>query len=96
MPIVDMAAMVLTLAYVLCCATVLRLRHLQLAPSPVLVPGGPFPIWVAGIGAIIMAASAFISPFWAQPGTLPLEHRIFGVWSVVGVVVWLAWVRNRY
>ncbi len=86
-PIVDMAAMVLTLTYLLCCVTVLRLRR-QSAASPFVVPGGPIPIWFAGVCACVMAASAFLSPFWEQPGTLPLEYRIFIVWSVCGVGAW--------
>jgi hypothetical protein len=41
------------------------------------------------IGAVVMAAVAFISPFW-RPGhrTLPLEWQLMIAWSVIGIAVW--------
>jgi basic amino acid/polyamine antiporter, APA family len=92
-PIADMAAMMLTLAYLLCCATVLRLRR-QGSVAQFRVPGGAPVIWSGAIGATAMAAAAFVSPFWEQPGTIPLEWRFLGIWSLLGAIVWFAWVRR--
>ena len=91
-PITDMCAMVLTLTYVMCCATVLRLRRrgeAELFP----VPGGAALAWLGAIGATLMAVVAFISPFWEQPG-VPLEWRLLGGWALVGMLVWYLRVRN--
>jgi basic amino acid/polyamine antiporter, APA family len=92
-PIADMAAMMLTLAYVLCCVTVLRLRRRGVAPH-FRVPGGAMPIWIGGVGASVMAGAALVSPVFAQPGRIPLEWKLLALWSLLGVVVWLAWVRQ--
>jgi amino acid transporter len=91
--IADMSAMMLTLAYLLCCATVLRLRR-RGALSPFQVPGGRVLIWIGAVGATLMAAVAFAAPFWEQASWFPLEWRLFTVWSALGVVVWFVWVRR--
>ncbi len=91
-PITDMSAMVLTLTYVLCCATVLKLRR-QGAAGHFQVPGGAKLVWFGGVGATVMAVVALISPFWTQPG-IPLEWRLLGAWSLVGILVWCIWVRR--
>jgi basic amino acid/polyamine antiporter, APA family len=92
-PIADMAAMMLTLAYVLCCVTVLRLRRQQAAPH-FRVPGGALPIWIGGVGAAVMAGAALVSPVFAEPGRIPLEWKLLALWSLLGLVVWVAWVRR--
>lgn len=92
-PIADMSAMMLTLAYLLCCATVLRLRR-RGSVGQFRVPGGAALIWIGGIGATVMAVAAFASPFWEQPGSIPLEWRLLGVWLLLGACVWFAWVRR--
>jgi APA family basic amino acid/polyamine antiporter len=91
--IADMSAMMLTLAYLLCCATVLRLRARGIT-SAFQVPGGRVLIWVGAAGAALMAAVAFAAPFWEQAGWFPLEWRLFTVWSLLGAVVWFVWVRR--
>jgi amino acid transporter len=91
-PIADMCAMMLTMTYLLCCVTVLRLRRLE--PSVHFsVPGGTAVVYAGAAGATIMAVTAFVSPFWRQPGTMPLEWRLLGLWSALGLVVW--WCRIR-
>ena len=65
--ITDMSAMVLTLTYVLCCVTVLKLRRQGVARH-FRVPGGAAVVWLATAGAALMAVVAFVSPFWAHPG----------------------------
>jgi basic amino acid/polyamine antiporter, APA family len=85
-PITDMSAMVLTLTYVMCCWTVLRIRarggqaHFQ-------VPGGAMLIWLALVGSFLMATCAFLAPFWQQSG-LPSEWKLLGVWGAIGLVLW--------
>jgi APA family basic amino acid/polyamine antiporter len=91
-PITDMCAMVLTLTYVLCCATVLKMRG-QGAAAHFQVPGGQSVVWFAAAGAGLMAAVAFATPFWEQSG-IPLEWRLLGAWSAIGVVVWFYHVRH--
>jgi basic amino acid/polyamine antiporter, APA family len=93
-PIADMAAMMLTLAYLLCCVTVLRLRR-RGAIGSFQVPGGAPLIVIGGIGATAMAAAALLAPFWEQRGTVPIEWRLLGIWSLLGIVVWFSWVRRR-
>jgi amino acid transporter len=92
-PITDMCAMMLTLTYVLCSVTVLRMRR-QGRASQFQVPGGASLIWLGGIGAAFMAAVALLSPFWEQSGTVPLEWRLLGAWGLIGALVWFFWVRN--
>ena len=93
-PIADMAAMMLTLAYIMCCATVLLMRR-QGKVGLYRVPGG-LPVIVAGaVGSGIMAAAALIAPFWEQKGRVPLEWKLLGIWSVLGIIIWYGWVRRR-
>jgi hypothetical protein len=92
-PITDMCAMMLTLTYVLCSVTVLRMRR-QGTVSEFRIPGGASLIWLGGIGATVMAGVALLSPFWEQPGTLPLEWRLLGAWGLLGALVWFFWVRS--
>jgi amino acid transporter len=44
-------------------------------------------IWLALIGSSLMAACAFLTPFWQQPG-FPLEYQLLTAWGLVGYVVW--------
>jgi amino acid transporter len=93
-PIADMAAMMLTLAYIMCCGTVVLMRR-QGKVGLYRVPGG-LPIIVAGgVGSGIMAAAALIAPFWEQKGGVPLEWKLLGIWSVLGILIWYGWVRRR-
>jgi amino acid transporter len=97
-PITDMSAMVLTLTYGLCCWTVLRIRRRGITGSSrarsepatdgnLLVPGGRWLVWIALIGSALMAACAFLTPFWQQPG-FPLEYQLLAAWGLIGFVVW--------
>ncbi len=85
-PITDMSAMVLTLTYVLCCGTVLRIRRRGVA-GHFQVPGGTRLVWVALVGSALMAGCAFVSPFWRQQG-FPLEWKLLTVWGATGFAVW--------
>ncbi|MEA3177488.1 MAG: hypothetical protein QOI59_1011 [Gammaproteobacteria bacterium] len=96
-PITDMSAMVLTLTYGLCCWTVLRIRRRGITGSSrarsepttdgnLLVPGGRWLVWIALIGSALMAACAFLTPFWQQPG-FPLEYQLLAAWGLIGFVV---------
>ena len=91
--ITDMAAMVLTLTYVMCCVTVLKIRK-QGGSAHFQVAGGSVIVWLGMIGAAVMAAVAFISPFWRQSG-VPLEWRLLGGWSVIGAAVWFYRLRTQ-
>ena len=91
-PITDMSAMVLTLTYLLCCVTVLKLRR-QGTAEHFQVPGGVIVVWLGGLGAALMAVVAILSPYWTQPG-IPLEWRLVCAWSLAGIVVWYVWVRR--
>ncbi len=85
-PITDMSAMVLTLTYVLCCGTVLRIRRRGVT-GPFQVPGGTGLVRAALAGSALMAACAFLAPFWQQQG-VPLEWKLLAVWGAVGFAVW--------
>lgn len=85
-PITDMSAMVLTLTYVLCCATVLRIRRANVR-GQFQVPGGVWLVRIAVIGSSLMAACALLAPLWQQHG-LPLEWKLLAVWGAIGLGVW--------
>lgn len=91
-PITDMCAMVLTLTYVMCCATVLVLRRRARAKASI-VTGGTTLIWVGLIGSSIMALVAFVSPFWRTAAGIPLEFRLLLAWLVCGAVFF--WVSTH-
>jgi amino acid transporter len=93
-PIADMAAMMLTLAYMMCCATVLLMRR-QGKVGIYRVPGGLPIIAAGGVGAGIMSAAALLAPFWEQKGRVPLEWKLLAIWSGLGIVIWYGWVRRR-
>ena len=85
-PITDMSAMVLTLTYVLCCWTVLRIRR-RGATTHFQVPAGAWLVWLGLLGSTLMAVCAFVTPFWQQEG-LPLEWKLLGAWGLIGIAVW--------
>ena len=91
-PITDMCAMVLTLTYLMCCVTVLKIRATG-ASTEFKVPGGTTIVLLGAAGAALMASVAFISPFWQQPG-VPLEWRLLGGWGAIGLFVWFFGVRG--
>ena len=91
-PITDMCAMVLTLTYVMCCMTVLRLRF-RSGAAPFPLPGGNAFAWIGLCGSVAMTVVAFLAPF-LQRGGLPPEWELLGVWGVIGCAVWLS--RMRY
>jgi len=94
-PITDMSAMVLTLTYGMCCWTVLRIRRrgMATAAAATMVAESPHTgapawlIWLALIGSTCMAACAFLTPFWQQPG-FPLEYQLLAGWGALGMIVW--------
>ncbi|HVW71311.1 MAG TPA: APC family permease [Steroidobacteraceae bacterium] len=92
-PITDMSAMVLTLTYVLCCVTVLRLRRSG-TRGPYRVPGGEWLIKAGVAGSALMAACAFLAPFGSARGGVPLEWRLLGVWGLLGCAVWFVGLRG--
>ncbi len=87
-----MCAMVLTLTYVMCCLTVLRLRS-RGGAEPFRLPGGSAFAWIGLCGSVAMTVVAFLAPFW-QRGGLPMEWQLLGVWGLVGCAVWLSTVRR--
>jgi amino acid transporter len=44
-------------------------------------------IWLALAGSTSMAACAFLTPFWQQPG-FPLEYQLLLAWGLMGYLVW--------
>jgi hypothetical protein len=44
-------------------------------------------VWLALIGSAVMAACAFLTPFWQQPG-FPLEYQLLTAWGLLGYIVW--------
>jgi APA family basic amino acid/polyamine antiporter len=44
-------------------------------------------IWLALAGSGLMAACAFLTPFWQQPG-FPLEYQLLLAWGLMGYLVW--------
>jgi len=47
----------------------------------------PVTVWIALSGSSLMAAFAFLTPFWQQPG-FPLEYQLLAAWGLLGVLVW--------
>ena len=90
-PITDMCAMVLTLTYVMCCVTVLRLRT-RAGSAEFAVPGGRKLVWVGLAGSVVMAVVAFLAPWWQRSG-LPMEWALLLGWGALGAAVW--WSRER-
>ena len=89
-PITDMSAMVLTLTYAMCCWTVLRIRRRGLrgeGGNSTRRGAATWLIWLALGGSTLMAACAFLTPFWQQPG-FPLEYRLLIAWGLMGYIVW--------
>lgn len=91
-PITDMCSMVLTLTYVMCCATVLMLRR-RSSPGTQAPRAGTTLVWVGLVGASSMALVAFVSPFWRNANGLPLEFRLLMTWLVFGMAVF--WISTR-
>jgi APA family basic amino acid/polyamine antiporter len=91
-PITDMCAMVLTLTYVMCCASVLRLRR-RGGVAEFQVPGGRGIVWLGLAGSVVMAVVAFAAPYW-QRGGLPLEWELLAAWGSIGLAVFFMHVRR--
>jgi basic amino acid/polyamine antiporter, APA family len=86
-PITDMSAMVLTLTYGMCCWTVLRIRRRGLYAQGARKGAAVWLIWLALAGSSLMAACAFLTPLWQQPG-FPLEYQLLIAWGLMGYLVW--------
>ena len=94
-PIINMCSMTLTLTFIMCCTAVILLRRRGGAPAPFTVPGGTSVILLTLLAATAMAITAFASPIFNNPGSIPTEYILLVVWSAAGAVfAWLT-VKSR-
>ncbi len=90
-PIVDAAATCLTIAYLLTCLALIRLRtRVPDAPRPFRAPGGRVTAWVASAGAAGSFILSLYEPWTGAGGGVPLEWRLLGAWLGLGLVFWVA------
>jgi basic amino acid/polyamine antiporter, APA family len=90
-PIVNVAAACLTVAYLLTCCATIRLR--LTAPHrerQFRVPGGIVTIWIATIGAAFSFGLALYQPYADAGSTIPLEWLLLASWLAAGTVFWVA------
>jgi len=91
LPIVNVASACLTVAYLLTCLAVIRLRRRAPAlPRPFRVPGGVMTAWAGVAGSSFGLALSLYQPYAAAKGKLPLEWAVLGVWLAIGVAFWAA------
>jgi hypothetical protein len=72
-----------------------RARHADVVGDATLIGDGTairrgaatWLIWLALAGSALMAACAFLTPFWQQPG-FPLEYQLLLAWGLLGYLVW--------
>lgn len=90
-PIVDAAASCLSVAYLLTCLAMIRLRRrAPLAPRPFRAPGGVATAWIASAGAAFSLALSLYEPYTTAAGRIPLEWWLLGAWLASGLAFWTA------
>jgi basic amino acid/polyamine antiporter, APA family len=91
-PITDMCAMVMTLTYIMCCATVLLLRARDIkAGQP---KKNNLLIYIGMAISLVTTVAAFGTPWLQSGGRIPLEWKLLGAWTVIGLVLWFAYARH--
>lgn len=89
-PIVDAAASCLSVAYLLTCLAMIRLRRrAPLAPRPFRAPGVAT-AWIASAGAAFSLALSLYEPYTTAAGRIPLEWWLLGAWLAGGLAFWTA------
>jgi len=89
LPIVNVGATCLALAYGVTCLGVIRLRQTRpLQPRPYRVPGGAFTAGLAALCALLMLLISLYQPYLDVKGSFPLEWMILLVWALLGICFW--------
>ena len=86
-PIINMATICITLILVLALVVLLRLRHENTQSPGYEVPGGRVTILICLTGAVLMAGFAFLNPWLARPGQVPLEWMLMAVWGCASLIL---------
>jgi basic amino acid/polyamine antiporter, APA family len=86
--IVNMCAICMAISFVVCVACLLRQRQCIPALTSYRVPGGTTTIWIALVGAIVMAAVAIFAPLFRTKRGYPLEWVLILGWLVLGMLAW--------
>jgi amino acid transporter len=90
-PIVNASTTCLTVAYLLTCLALIRLRRTAPdRPRPVRVPGGVATAWVAVAGAAFSFVLSLYQPYVDAKGGLPLEWVLLTMWVALGAAFWTA------
>ena len=96
LPIVNVSAIAMGVAYTVTCLGLIKLRRTDPhRPRPYRVPGG---IVTAGIGVVssaFMLVMAIIQPYQAAKGDWPAEWIAFGAWIAIGIAFWMFAPRDR-
>lgn len=93
-PLINMCSMMLTLAFIMCCAGLIRLRTEQQDQPAFQVPGGTPVAVLSTAGAAVMAATAFASP--VIEARFPIEWVLISIWTVLGLIVWKLYSKAGY
>jgi basic amino acid/polyamine antiporter, APA family len=98
LPIVNMVSICLAVTFVISLITLLKLRRRASSDRDrelaFTVPGGNVVIWIALLGALVMAAVALIEPS-VRDGGIPIEWLLLAAWGLIGAVFWKSCRRTR-
>ena len=84
-PIINMAAICVSLATALCLVALLKLRARQTELPSFSAPGGSLTVWTALVLMLGMSLFAFLEPLFASGDGMPLEWILILVWGCVGL-----------
>ncbi|MBL8271074.1 APC family permease [Steroidobacter sp.] len=93
-PLLNAASMGMTAILVAVTFGLLRARQ-QGEPAAYQVPGGQWTIRAALVLGSAMAVVAFVDPWFAAKGSLPLEWQLLIGWLALGALVWVRMAQPR-
>ena len=90
-PIVNVGAIGLSVAYLFTCLGVVKLRRMRPGQkSPYSVPGGAATALVAAAACLVLLGIAFVQPYTGGESVFPLEWIYLVLWSGLGLFLWVA------
>jgi amino acid transporter len=96
LPAVNITSFAYGAIYLVTCLTVLRLRRTEpQATRGYRALGGMPGIVVAALGALAFGVVALLQPYFAAGRTIPAEWWVIGVWTALGLLVWIASRKTR-
>ena len=89
-PIVNVGAVGMCVAYLVTCLGVVQMRRRRPGQSsPYRVPGGSVTALAAAAACLVLLGIAFVRPYTSGESVFPLEWIYLAVWGGLGLILWV-------